>query len=109
MILLTPKNCKEAIVINPEEVSSFELRKGLIFNCEENPKEAIFISTTMKDGKKYTASYGFDNKQSRDKCFSELKEKDGHRLPKSSAWGIFEEIISILNATQRKEHHKTTT
>jgi hypothetical protein len=89
MILLTPKNCKNIIGINPEEVSYFELKKGsTLFSGEENPKEAILVEIIMKDGKKLNFFYGFDDMLSRNKCFSELKNLK------------IEEIIKILNATQ---------
>lgn len=102
MIILNPKKCQNPIGINPKEVSSFQLKKNsVVFPKEENPKEAILISIIMKDGEKYNVFYRFDNKESRDMYFSALKEEDGSRLPKSSTWGIFEEIIKILNDTQR--------
>ena len=90
MILLTPKNCKNIIGINPKEISYFELKKGsALFSSEENPKEAILIEITMKDGEKHNVFYSFDDKESREKCFSELKNLK------------IEEIINILNATQK--------
>lgn len=102
MILLTPKKCKGIIGINSKEVSYFELGKGLtLFFGEENPKESISIEIIMKDKTKHNVFYGFDNKESRDKCFSKLKEEDGSRLPMLKTWDIFKEVIQILNATQR--------
>lgn len=100
MILLTPKKCKDIIGINPEEVSYFELKKiPVLFCSEKNPKEAILIEITMKDKKTHNVFYSFDDKESRDKCFLELKKEDGSRLPKSTTWDIFKEVIQILNAT----------
>lgn len=96
MILLTPKNCKNIIGINSQEVSSFELKKGsTLFSSEENPKESISIEIIMKDNKKYNVFYSFYDKiykeprLSRDKCFSELKNLK------------IQEIIEYLNDTQR--------
>lgn len=86
MILLNPFNCKNIIGVNPEEISYFELQKGSTSFREENPKEAILISITMKDGKKYNVFYSFYKKEHRDKCFLKLQ-----------LLNQFKKIIKILN------------
>jgi len=90
MILLTPFNYKNIIGVNPEEVSYFKLRKGsALFSQENLPKETITVSIKIKSEKRFNVFYSFADKESRDKCFSELRNLK------------IEEIIKILNATQR--------
>ena len=80
-----PNNSETILIVNPKEVSCLELIK-------KNAKQMEFIAVyiTMKNGTIHSACYGFDDEESRNRCFAELM---GAKTLK--------DIVKILNATQR--------